>query len=81
MNQKLQDSPHRLGVTFAAVVILAGMAFAVMDLRQGATPMDVLEVGGYSFGIAVLCYIVVRLVGWVFGELMASTREHRARRS
>jgi hypothetical protein len=81
MSQKLQDSPHRLGVTFAAVVILAGMAFAVMDLSKGAKPMDVLQVGGYTLGIAVLCYIVVRLVGWVFGELLSSTREHRARRS
>lgn len=81
MNERLQDSPHRLGISFAAVVILAGMAFAVYDLSQGAKPMDVLEVGAYSIGVAVLSYIVVRLVGWVFTELMAVTREHRARRS
>lgn len=81
MNQKLQDSPHRLGVSFAAVALIAGMAVAVMDLKNGARPMEVLEVGAYTIGIAVLCYIVVRLVGWVFAEILATTREHRARRS
>lgn len=81
MNQKLQDSPHRLGIAFATVVLLVGTAIAVTDMMRGAPPMDVVQVAAYSLGIAALCYIVVRLVGWLFSELLSSTREHRARRS
>lgn len=80
MSKKMQDSPHRLGISFATVVILVGMAVAITDMVRGAKPMDMVLVGAYTFGIATLCYIVVRLVGWVFGELMSSTKEHRARR-
>ena len=80
MNQQLQDLPHRLGVTFATVVILVGIAWAAIELSQQAKPTDVLELGAYTLGAAVLLYLVVRIVGWVFGELMASTREQRARR-
>lgn len=80
MSQKLHDSPHRLGVAFATVVLFVGLAMAITDMLRGAKPMDVVQVAAYAAGIAALCYIVVRVVGWVFAEMLSTTREHRARR-
>lgn len=81
MNQRLHDSSHRLGISFAVVVIFVGIALAVFELSEGAKVPDAVEVGAYSVGVAALCYIVVRLIGWGFAEIMLVTREHRARRS
>ena len=81
MSQKLQDSPHRLGVTFATVIVLVGMAVLVTDMLRGASPNDVAAVGAYTAGIAAVCYVVVRMVGWAFAEAMITTREHKARGS
>jgi NADH:ubiquinone oxidoreductase subunit 6 (subunit J) len=80
MSQKLQDSPHRLGVAFATVVLFVGLAVAITDMVRGAKPTDVAQVVAYTAGIAALCYIVVRVVGWIFSELLSTTREHRTRR-
>lgn len=79
MTGKLQDSAHRLGVTFATLVILVGMALAVTDMMRGSVPRDVATVGAYTLGLATVCYVVVRLVGWAFAEAMISTREHKMR--
>ncbi len=81
MQSKMQDSAHRLGVTFATVVVLVGMAISVSDMLNGARPTEMVQLAGYTLGIATFCYIVVRLVGWAFAEAMLTTREQQARKS
>ena len=81
MQSRMQESAHRLGVTFATVVVLVGMLLAISDLLDGARPEDMVQVAGFTLGIAVLCYVVVRLVGWAFAEAMLTTREQQARKA
>lgn len=82
MNNKLQDSSHRLGITFATLVVLVGMAIAVTDMMEGGSQQRtaMLETAAYTLGIALVCYVVVRLVGWAFAEAMLTTREQQARK-
>lgn len=81
MQSKMQESSHRVGVAFATVVVLMGMVIAMADMAGGARPWEMVQVAGYTLGLAVLCYVVVRLVGWAFAEAMLTTREQQARNS
>ncbi len=81
MNRKRRNGQHRLGIGIATVVVLGGLLIAISDLYRGAKPMEVLAVGVYTFGLAALAYVIVRLVGLAFGDGLASTDEHRVPRA
>lgn len=81
MNRKRRNSQHRLGVGIATVVVLGGLLIIILDLARGARSMEILGVSLYTFALAAIVYVIVRVIGLVFGDRLASTDEHRMPRS